>query len=103
MNSNFKRWGVGIAALIATALAPGGSAAEPAVETPPAAPLERKLFDLDLAAFYREAAVQGAPTIMLPERQRNAFTAAEQPFAFTTPAWSQPGAFGHILDLPPVR
>jgi len=68
----------------------------------PAAPprVERKLFDFDLSRFYGAAAAQGAPVIMLPERQRDAFTAIEAPFAFTTPAWSQPGAFGHILDLP---
>ena len=66
------------------------------------APAVRKLFDLDLTAFYRGAAIQGAPAIMLPEPQRDGFAAAEAPFAFSTPAWSQPGAFGHILDLPPA-
>ena len=62
----------------------------------------QKIFDLDLTAFYRGAAIQGAPIIMLPELQRDVFVAADTPFAFTTPSWSQPGAFGHILDLPPV-
>ena len=83
------------------AAASGGIAADDATLRPATPPIERKLFDLDLAAFYRGAATQSVPKIMLPEAQRDVFAATEAPFAFTTPAWSQPGAFGHILELPP--
>ena len=82
------------------AAAPAGVAADDAPATAAARP-ERRLFDLDLSALYRSAAAQGAPKVMLPEPQRDGFAAAATPFAFTTPSWSQHGAFGHILELPP--
>jgi len=88
------------AALLAAT--PAGIAADDAPPAPATAHTERKSFDLDLTAFYRGAAAQGVPKIMLPEAQRHVFAATEAPLAFTTPAWSQPGAFGHILDLPPA-
>src|SRR5262245_58048799 len=98
-----KTRSIRFALVLAVLLAAGAAAAEPAPGAFAAPSAGRKTFDFDLSAFYRAAAAQGAPLVVLnPDgAARDMFVVGEVPNAFTTPELVRPGAsFGHILDLP---